>query len=218
MKFWLVVPAAGSSQRFGGDQPKQFLCIDGISVLTHTLNRFLSHPDLLGVQVVLPQGQSAPDDLPSDSRIQSCTGGDTRRDSVLAGCQALTHRGAADTDRVLVHDAARPLLPRADIDALLQALTQSAAYLVAPVADTLRDHQGQTLDRDGIHRVLTPQGAELAQMIKALEQGPQGLTDEAAYLLQAGVETQAVVGDGINQKITWPRDLALAQALMSEVT
>lgn len=218
MSFWLVIPAAGHGRRIGSTQPKQFLQLRGRSVLAHTLDRFLPLDGLLGVQIALPAGAELPSDCNADPRIQSCVGGESRRDSVLSACRALQSRGAQPSDPVLVHDAARPLVPTQDILAVLDALSSSAAYLVAPVADTLRNHQGQTLDREAIHRVLTPQGAQLEQLVLALSSIEAELTDEAAYLIESGVRAQAVVGDGINQKITWPRDLALADALLSEVT
>ena len=218
MKFWCVIPAAGRGARFGADHPKQFCLLQGQSVLTQTVSRFLPHPDLAGIQLVLPPGMAAPDDLPDDSRIQFSQGGASRRDSVLSGCRdLLSSRQAAPADRVLVHDAARPLLPRADLQAVLEQMAHSAAYLVAPVADTLRDHAGQTLDRDQIWRVLTPQGAGLGQLIQALQSTEAELTDEVAYLQQIGVQAQAVPGNPINQKITWPADLRWANSMINEL-
>lgn len=214
----MVIPAAGQGARFDATQPKQFHMLAGRSVLTQTLSRFIDHPDLAGIQVVLPSDSEPPDDLIHDPRIQLSVGGATRARSVLAGLSDLLQRpGASPSDMVLVHDAARPLLPRSDLERLLAALTDGPAYLAAPVADTLRTHSGDTLDRDRIWRVLTPQGAALGSLADAIRQSTQELTDDVAYLQSVGMECRAIEGDPVNQKITWPRDLAWANAVWSEL-
>lgn len=208
--FYLVIAAAGVGQRSGRDGPKQFETIAGQSLLTLTLSRFLGHPALAGVVVALAPSQTPPADFPTDSRIQTCVGGATRAASVVNACRALDAPGDAC---VLVHDAARPFVSHADIDALLAAFEPGrGVYLVAPVADTLRDHDGRTLDRDRIHRVLTPQGAARDALLGALA-APLSATDEVAYLQAAGVACDAVTSDGHNLKITHPGDWALADAL-----
>lgn len=212
MKFWCVIPAAGSGTRFQSDIPKQFLSLAGHSLVSFVCQRILNHPNLAGLVLVLPGEAQLPDDLPQDPRLHHCVGGETRRDSVLAGCQYLSGIAEAD-DVVLVHDAARPLILMRDIDALLVQLQQSPAYLVAPVADTLRHRDGSALDRDSVWRVLTPQGARLGQLCTALLQADV-LTDEVAYLQRIGLDPVAVPGSSDNQKITWPGDLRWAESLL----
>lgn len=208
--FYLVIPAAGIGLRSGRTGPKQFETVGGHSLLTLTLSRFLGHPALAGVMVALAPNQSPPDDFPVDPRIRLCVGGDTRALSVLKACQAL--RAPADA-WVLVHDAARPFVTHDDIDALLDSLADDrAVYLVGAVADTLRTHDGETLPRERIHRVLTPQGARLGTLIRALDLPVTG-TDEVSYLQAAGVPCVPVESMGHNLKITHPGDWALADAL-----
>lgn len=218
MKFWVVIPAAGQGTRFDADRPKQFHLLAGKSVLAQTLSRFIDHPQLAGIQVVLPDDCPPPADIPEDPRIQYSVGGATRASSVLSGLTDLLMRPDSDVDDwVLVHDAARPLLPAEDLEALLQALNNGPAYLAAPVAETLRTHNGETLDRDAIWRVLTPQGATLSMLTEAISQTDENLTDDIAYLQAAGHPCQAIAADPINQKVTWPRDLRLANAVWGEL-
>lgn len=215
MKFWVIIPAAGSGQRFGSDLAKQFQQVRGRSVLDWTLSRFLDHPDLAGIQVVLPAGVEPFNHWNSDL-IRCCVGGQTRRDSVLAGCRALLEQGVDKDTPVLVHDAARPLLPQNDLNQVLSAVQSGPACLVAPVADTLRTHQGETLDRDRIFRVLTPQAASLDALVSSLDID-HVFTDEVAYLQAAGHQVTPVIGDPVNLKITWPKDIRWAEIYLNEL-
>ena len=124
------------------DRPKQYLDLDGRTILEHTLDCFLTHPNLRGLVVSL-----AADDpwwpslaCASDSRIHRAAGGSERANSVLGGLRQLRELGADARDWVLVHDAARPNLARTDLDRLLSELAEDpvGGLLAVPVRDTLK--------------------------------------------------------------------------------
>jgi 2-C-methyl-D-erythritol 4-phosphate cytidylyltransferase len=220
--YWLVVPAAGRGRRMAAgptEPPKQYLPIDGRAVVEHALAPFLADDRLRGACVALAADDATFATLPvaRDPRVRTTTGGAERRDSVAAGLRALAAAGADDDDWVLVHDAARPCLDRADLDRLLDALPASpdGALLAAPVADTLKraDADGRverTVDRSDLWRALTPQAARLGRLQAALAAAP-GATDEAAALEATGARPRLVAGSGANLKITAPADLELAR-------
>ncbi|HEV7633779.1 MAG TPA: 2-C-methyl-D-erythritol 4-phosphate cytidylyltransferase [Steroidobacteraceae bacterium] len=224
MRYWLVMPAAGSGSRSGLAQPKQYAEIAGRSVIEWSLQPFLDDARCQGLMVAL-----APDDtrfanlgLPSaGTRLRHCAGGARRCDSVLAALQALP---AADGDWVLVHDAARPCVTTADIDSLLAALQGHATggLLAVPLSDTLKRADGanealDTLPREGLWRALTPQmfrfGPLRDALEKALRTGVQP-TDEAQAMELAGLRPALVAGSPQNIKITTEQDLALAARIL----
>lgn len=222
---WALVPAAGSGQRMGGELPKQYLPLAGQPVLLHTLKRLCQYPHIVAVQVALaaddPHWPALAAMLPADKLLPPATGGDSRAISVLNGLLALA-RHAAPTDWVMVHDAARPCLRQADLDALVAALdTGDGAILGVPVADTLkRVDSGMitaTVDRSGLWRAFTPQvfrlGA-LQQALQAVLAEDVDITDEASAMAWAGYQPRMVRGHGDNIKITLPEDLLLAERVL----
>jgi 2-C-methyl-D-erythritol 4-phosphate cytidylyltransferase len=199
MNYWVVLPAAGRSERFGGSAPKQYEALPGGLVLEHALAPFLrlSSPDLSGtvlsgtvlrgVVVVLGAADTRFAALPlaQHPQVTTTTGGASRAESVLAGLNAVRARGGAADDWVLVHDAARPCLGAAELAALLAALAtpagaSSGALLALPVADTVK-RSGvvgagglgpvvtATVPREGLWRALTPQAFRLGALTAALE-------------------------------------------------
>ena len=140
--FWVVIPAAGIGSRMAADRPKQYLQLAGKSILEHTLGCFLDHPGLRGMVVSLAVDDPYWAQLPSakDSRIHRADGGRERADSVRNGLLRLRELGAGEQDWVLVHDAARPNLQRADLDRLLTELADDpvGGLLAVPVRDTLK--------------------------------------------------------------------------------
>src|SRR5579863_9913391 len=155
MKYWLVMPAAGIGRRFGTDRPKQYARLCGRTVIECALEPFLTDPRCAAAVVAL-----APDDpywtaiaIPT---VLVAAGGDERSYSVRKGLAALADRANRD-EWVLVHDAARPCLPRRDLDRLLAELATHpvGGLLATPAADTLKrsDASGevqQTVDRAGL--------------------------------------------------------------------
>jgi 2-C-methyl-D-erythritol 4-phosphate cytidylyltransferase len=218
-RFWLVIPAAGVGARMQADRPKQYLQLAGRCIIEHTLECFLNHPDLAGVVVCLAQDDPYWPTLAcaQDPRIQRANGGLERADSVLQGLLQLTHMGAGEEDWVLVHDAARPNLSRADLDLLLAELASDAVggLLAVPVRDTLKragadGRVAQTIDRSQVWQAYTPQMFRLANLQHSLADAlvaNVAITDEASALEWAGYAPRLIEGRADNLKITHPQDL-----------
>lgn len=226
-RYWGVIPAAGIGARMGGSLPKQYLELDGTSVLEHSVSRLLARPDLVAVVVVIH-----PDDahwrrlpLSDDPRVITVEGGRRRCDSVLAGLNELTLRAAAD-DWVLVHDAARPCAHPDSLEQLCSAVVDHpvGGLLGVPVVDTLKrvDAGGVvecTESRRGLWQAHTPQAFRyqlLHQCLaRAIVRGAE-VTDEASALEWAGHRPLMVSGRSDNLKITRPEDLALARSILAQ--
>jgi 2-C-methyl-D-erythritol 4-phosphate cytidylyltransferase len=222
---WAVVPAAGGGTRMHADRPKQYLSLLGRPILVRTLERLGSYPRLRGMLVGI-----ADDDVywPTLGRtipglLGTYTGGAQRAQTVLNGLRMLADYAAPD-DWVLVHDAARPCLRHADLDALLAAVAGHAdgGLLALPVNDTVKraDHNGcieETVPRTGLWRALTPQvfrlGALTTALEKALADGVE-ITDEASAMEYDGARPRLVHGQADNIKITVPEDLMLAEVFL----
>ncbi|NQD37081.1 2-C-methyl-D-erythritol 4-phosphate cytidylyltransferase [Permianibacter sp. IMCC34836] len=223
---WAVIPAAGSGSRLGADRPKQYLDLLGHSVLWHTVQQFQSDSRFAGVMLALAADDAHfPQSDVATTPVLTCVGGATRQASVFAALQALAGKAQAD-DWIFVHDAARPLLLRSDLDQLFAVLAQEnvGALLGAPVADTLkrRDPHGRvtgTVDRDGLWRALTPQVFRYRILHAALQQAEQAgvvHTDDTAAVEQLGLFATMLRGRDDNLKITQGQDLAMAEQILRE--
>lgn len=223
---WAVVPAAGRGLRFGADMPKQYLDVDGAPLIAHTLQALMAHPSIDGVVVVLAADDALwPQWVAVGGKpVLTCTGGDTRAASVLAGLAALPDEVRAD-DFVLVHDAARPNIGLVDLDALLERGRNDlvGAILASPVRDTLKrggDDGGidGTEPRDDLWRALTPQLFRRLQLTRALEAALEAgdvVTDESMAMERLGHRPLLVEGSADNLKVTTPADLALFALLLA---
>ncbi|ROR32236.1 2-C-methyl-D-erythritol 4-phosphate cytidylyltransferase [Inmirania thermothiophila] len=221
-RLWVVVPAAGRGTRMGADRPKQYLRLAGRPVLEHALHRACAHPAAAGAVVALAADDGGWGEVrpPEGVAVATVTGGAERCDSVRAALAALAGRARAE-DLVAVHDAARPCLPRRDLEAVVAAAAADAdgALLALPVGDTLkREAEGrvaETVPREGLWRALTPQVFRYGLLREALE-GAAGapVTDEAAAVERLGRRPRLVAGSPLNLKITHPGDLALAAAAL----
>ena len=227
IRYWAVVPAAGVGRRMGGDIPKQYLELNGRPVIDHTLERLVTHPAISQTVVTL-----APDDgwwpestFAGHADVVRVEGGAERCHSVLNGLQHLSGL-AAETDWVLVHDAARPCLRPSDIDRLIERLADhpTGGLLGMPVRDTMKraDDSGQireTVCRENLWHAFTPQMFRLGPLrdalTTALEQGSL-VTDEASAMELAGHSPLMVEGHPDNIKITRPEDLYLAAFYLSQ--
>ena len=205
-----IIVAAGRGLRAGGALPKQWQCLAGRPVLAHAVEAFARHPEVSEVVLVLH-----PEDLDrwDGATVTLCAGGETRQASVLAGLRA------TGADRVLIHDAARPLVPAAVIDRVLAALdTDPGAAPALPVADTLwHGTDGRVAgiaDREGLFAAQTPQGFHREAILAAHEAAPPGATDDVAVARAAGLTVAIVEGDARNFKITYPGDLARAETML----
>ncbi|MEN9500812.1 MAG: 2-C-methyl-D-erythritol 4-phosphate cytidylyltransferase [Pseudomonadota bacterium] len=233
-RVWIVIPAAGVGSRMQADRPKQYLPLAGKTVIEHTLACFSEHPAVAGIVVAITQGDPYWAELTATSlgecgNIHTAKGGKERADSVLNGLDYLHEQlQVADEAWVLVHDAARPCLSRADLDKLLASREQcgdAGALLAVPVRDTMKraqpdaPHVAHTEDRNGLWHALTPQMAKLGILREALAAGLQRgvpITDEASALEHAGLHPLLVEGDARNLKITRPADLALAEFFLAK--
>lgn len=221
---WAVVPAAGKGSRFGGGTPKQYLALAGKPLVQHALEAVLDHPRVAGVVVAL-----AADDLHwpgwdtlRGKPVLSCTGGAERADSVLAALRAIP--AAMADGLVLVHDAARPNLARADLERLVEVADThpDGAVLGAPVRDTLKRASDAatilgTEPREQLWRVFTPQAFRWRVLLQALERARDDgitVTDEAMAVERTGAQPRLVEGREDNLKVTTPADLRLMEALL----
>jgi 2-C-methyl-D-erythritol 4-phosphate cytidylyltransferase len=224
---WAIVPAAGIGTRMLADRPKQYLELDGQTILEHTLRRLASHPRITGIIVAI-----ASDDpwwptlkFDNDVVIHVVDGGKERADSVLNALNKLTEI-TRDDPWVLVHDAARPCLRHQDINTMLTTLSEHSigGILAVPVNDTVKRVDSaqeitETVCRNGLWRAMTPQMFRLKTLSKALKQAKQqGLvvTDDASAMELAGFAPMIVEGHPDNIKITLPQDLALARLFLQQ--
>ncbi|HEX4824889.1 MAG TPA: 2-C-methyl-D-erythritol 4-phosphate cytidylyltransferase [Candidatus Polarisedimenticolaceae bacterium] len=207
-----IVVAAGASTRFGGRVPKQFLPLDGETVVARSVRAIASCPGIDRVLVVLsPEVLDGPHAAALRDLAAVVPGGSTRMRSVLAGVEA-----ADGADLVLVHDAARPFVPASVVRDVLEAAARHGAAIPAlPAGDTVkREDAGgfvlETLDRKALRLAQTPQGARRDWLLEALRSAAAAgaeVTDEAQALERAGRRVAIVPGAAENVKITTPDDL-----------
>jgi 2-C-methyl-D-erythritol 4-phosphate cytidylyltransferase len=221
---WFVIAAAGRATRYGGTVPKPYLRIAGRTLLEHCLRTLTSVAGIAGGVAVLAFGDRRFERLPATvrRRVVAVAGGPTRALSVLNGLQALIT--ADEKDWVIVHDAARPCVPRQDVSSLISACRRDAVggLLALPIADTVKqaDDDGRslrTLPRERLWRAVTPQMFRYGLLLRALSQAlAEGFdpTDEAAAIEKLGQRPRLVVGSPLNFKITRPADLPLAEAVL----
>ncbi|MGH8141201.1 MAG: 2-C-methyl-D-erythritol 4-phosphate cytidylyltransferase [Steroidobacteraceae bacterium] len=240
MRYWLVMPAAGSGRRFGG--AKQYAALGARTVLEAALQLFIEDPRCAGGSLVLaaddPHRHALGERLAP--RFQVVSGGAERAHSVCNGLEALCAR-AHPQDWVLVHDAARPCLSAADLARLLEHAEGEpvGALLAIPIVDTVRraepaapahpaSAQGaprpsaprsvETLPRDSLWLAQTPQMFRLAPLRAALERAiaeRRAPTDEAQAMEWQGLSARLVQARDGNLKVTNASDLALAEAILA---
>ncbi len=223
--FDAVVVAAGSGIRLGGGVPKALRLLAGRPLVWHAV-RTLRQAGVERLIVVaaaeqLPAFRAALDD------VELVPGGVERRHSVLAGLQRLASAGDPEPGErvVLVHDAARPLVPLEVVRRVWSAVQDGAAAVVpvVPVTDTVRqlgnDSQQDSvlLDRTRLRAVQTPQGFDLATLLDAHRaNGHRAVTDDASLCEFAGHQVALVEGSAASIKITHPGDLAVAELLLAQ--
>jgi 2-C-methyl-D-erythritol 4-phosphate cytidylyltransferase len=221
-RFFALIPAAGAGARMGLDGPKQYAMLGGRAVIDRTLDAFRACPAITATFVVL-----SPDDRAfewaSEEVVPLYCGGATRRDSVLAGLEAMGEQVRPD-DWVLVHDAARPGVTVELIERLIAECRDDAVggLLALPVADTLKraedaaaDEHARgavTVERSGLWAAQTPQMFRSELLLRALRASDQ-VTDEAGAVEALGLRPKLVRGSPRNFKLTYRDDLALAAAL-----
>ena len=204
-----LIVAAGRGLRAGGGEPKQWRDLAGQTVLARTIAAFARHPAIDQIVLVLH-----PDDLErfADDGVDVVPGGATRQESVVAGLTAVT------APRVLIHDAARPLIGAAVIDRVCAALDEATGAAPAlAVTDALWRGDGHVTalqDREGLFRAQTPQGFHTAAIRAAHAAHSLPAADDVAVALAAGLDVAIVAGDEDNLKITHAADFARAERLL----
>jgi 2-C-methyl-D-erythritol 4-phosphate cytidylyltransferase len=227
---YALLPAAGTGTRMADALPKQYLRLGGKPMLWHAANALML-PQVETVFVVLAPGDTEfvkEDWKAFGERLQPLyCGGAARRDSVCNGLVAAM--AAIDVDDwILVHDAARPCVPRADLERLMaECSTDSIGGILAiPAADTVKtaakDETGAmriagTQDRSILWLAQTPQMFRAGLLLDALRRS-RGATDEASAVEQLGLRPRLVAGSRENLKVTFPEDVAIAEAILARRT
>ena len=218
-RIWALIPCAGTGSRSGADGPKQYQPVAGKPLVLHTLAAFAAVPRVSGTMVVVSKGDDFFDKQDAIVLVAAC-GGSTRAASVFNGLNALLDHGAAPTDWVLVHDAARCLITPEQINTLMDACLGDAVggLLALKLPDTLkREVDGrvaQTLERADKWLAQTPQMFRIGDLRAALQAAGDAVTDEASALEFVGKAPLLVEGSAQNFKVTYPQDFALAQAIL----
>jgi len=225
MKVGAIIPAAGRGKRIGASVPKQFLEIQGKPLLHHTLTVFASCKLIDYVVLVMPRAdvdEIGEDWLNKYAIVREVVvGGEQRQDSVYNGFNSLEE----GTDIVVVHDGVRPFTTPQMITATVEAAQQHGAAITAiPVSDTVKQAVDgfvkQTVPRDGLWRVQTPQAFQrglLQQAFKKAKKDSYYGTDEGSLVEYLGERVKIVPGSELNIKITRKEDLVLGESLLSRI-
>ena len=217
---WAVVVAAGRGERFGGEYPKAFAKLGGQAMLAESLGRLDSSDWIDAIVVVAPTDWEEPaillaEELGAGKVSAVVPGGETRAASVRAGVAEVPPEAAV----ILVHDAARPLVSPEVLERVLGALGEGwdGAVPALPVSDTLKRTDGpaitETIDRDGLYAVQTPQAFSAETLRRALSGGGEA-TDCAGLVERAGGRVRVVEGDPRLLKVTTPAELELVERLL----
>lgn len=218
-EIFAIVVGAGSGERFGRLKQLDLLC--GKSVLQHSLTAAANAcdtvvavvPDALVDQIELGMAEF------SGRQIFAAAGGSTRAESVRCGIRALSKQasGWPDGSIVVVHDAARPLASQEIFQRVIAAVKDGAdaAVPVIEVTDTIRHTETGSVDRSLLRAVQTPQAFK-AEMLEAAHAESPEATDDATLVEAIGGKVVLVEGSPDNIKITRPRDLAVAEALLRQ--
>ena len=225
MQVFAILPAAGLGTRMAGPQPKQFLSLDGIPILIHSLRAFAAVQRVTAIYVAvrkpeMERVQAQVSEYGFADRVHVVEGGDTRQESVVHALDALP---AQPDDVVLIHDAVRPLIDPATIDRTIDAVVEHGSAIVGlPAIDTIKQVERtahgaiitSTIPREFVVLAQTPQGFRFGLLHKAMTEAmADGFvgTDEASVIERAGHRVAVVHGSQVNLKITQPGDLELAE-------
>jgi 2-C-methyl-D-erythritol 4-phosphate cytidylyltransferase len=220
---WAVIVAAGRGERLGSDRPKAFAKLNGRALLAESLERLEASEWIDSIVLVAPEGWEEPaillaEELGAGKVSASVPGGATRTESVRAGMAEVPEEALV----VLVHDAARPIVPDEVIERVLGPLgeTWDGAAPALPIADTLKRAAPdgavvETVDRSGLYAVQTPQ-AFLAEVLrKALVGDVEDASDCAGLVEAQGGRVKLVEGDRRLVKVTTPEDLTFVESLLA---
>lgn len=226
LKVTAIVPAAGSGLRMKGKVPKQFLLLDGLPILVHTLKALELAPKIDEVILVVPESQISfcRTEIVNKYNLKKISkvipGGEQRQDSVYEGLRAVS----PDTDWVMVHDGVRPFVTQEMIGSAIETAKEAkdGAVVAIPMRDTPKevssDQITKTLDRERLWLAQTPQVFRRSLFLRAHEEArSQGIygTDDAALVERLEGCVRIVLGSEENIKVTTPADLKLAEAIIA---
>jgi 2-C-methyl-D-erythritol 4-phosphate cytidylyltransferase len=221
-----LIPAAGQGRRMGGPLEKQFLLLEGIPLLAHTLRVFESSPLIHGIVVVVPKDrmelvqEKILEQYNISKLLAMVAGGPHRQESVRLGLEAL----GSGWELVVVHDGARPLVSSELIARCVEtALLHGAAIAAVPTTDTVKevDPEGFVLStprRERLWMVQTPQAFRHDWLLRAhMEAQKEGFlgTDDASLVERLGHRVKVVQGSYENIKVTTASDLKLAREILA---
>jgi 2-C-methyl-D-erythritol 4-phosphate cytidylyltransferase len=222
-RFHVVIPAAGNGSRMGANTPKQYLNLNGKTLIQHVIKVFDQSARINSIHILINQEDAhwRSTYLISSSKLQvHYCGADTRAGTVLNGLEAIQDQVNSD-DWVLVHDAARPGLSNLLLNQLISTLENDivGGLLAMPLADTLKradvdQRVEETIPRNGLWQAQTPQMFRYSTLKKALTEFNGTPTDEAEAIEALGLKPQLVTGELRNLKVTYPQDLAVLSALL----
>jgi 2-C-methyl-D-erythritol 4-phosphate cytidylyltransferase len=229
LAYHALIPAGGTGTRLGAGQAKQYVMLAGKPMLWHAVASVALAPIENVFVVLAPEDRefARHDWSAFQGRLEPLyCGGATRRDSVYNGLVAAMAAVDAD-DWVLVHDAARPCLPKQDLESLIRETRDDGigGILALPAADTVKkagkDEGGAlrvaaTEDRSQLWLAQTPQMFRCGLLAEALRTAKGAVTDEAAAVEQMGLKPRLVAGSRENIKVTFAEDLGIAEAILGK--
>ncbi|MEN6669113.1 2-C-methyl-D-erythritol 4-phosphate cytidylyltransferase [Psychrobacter sp. B38] len=238
-RIYAMIVAAGRGSRFGAPVAKQYTMLQGQTLLQHSVARLACSKYIDQCLLVIAAKDSTAQTLDFMLPVRYTVGGEERWQSVQAGVAAIDRIGADDADLVLIHDAARPVVPRHDIDQVIEAAMGDpyGAILATPVADTLKTaytpselteealdvsykhtYAKRTIDRSHMWQAQTPQvfrlGA-LRQVLNHVSANQLTITDEASAFEYLDLPIRLVTGSRQNLKLTYPDDAVLIGAILT---
>ena len=222
--FVAIIPAAGIGSRFNGDTPKQYIKIDGKTILERSIEKIINHKFCLELVVCTSEEDIWFDELEisRDPRIKKLIGGKTRSESVLKGVNYFNEKNR-DFSRFLIHDSVRPCLDDRDLTKILDTSQEDFDGFVLgfPATDTLKNVTSNnkieiTIDREKVWHAQTPQVFSKEILISAFKNKEKigEFTDEASLLEAQGAKIQMVNGSPNNIKLTYKEDLNTIKSII----
>jgi 2-C-methyl-D-erythritol 4-phosphate cytidylyltransferase len=218
--FYAIIVAGGKGKRMNNDLPKQFIPVNSLPIMMHSIRAFYQNeyqPQIILViaETDLAHWQNLIKQYQFDIPHQIVFGGEERFHSVKNGLSKIKNQNSI----IAIHDAVRPLVSQQTISGCFKtALTKGNAIAAIPSKDSVRSLKNglsEALDRSEIYLVQTPQTFQYHQLNKAYEQNFSGsFTDDASVVEKAGFMIELESGDRFNFKITFPEDLIIAETLL----
>ena len=210
MKNVALIVAAGNSVRFKTNIPKQYIEVNGKTVLRWSIERFLKNKDIDAVMVVISQNHQHfyEDAIKGANLLPPTFGGDTRKQSVFSGLKALEK---LNPEKVLIHDSARPLVSTDLINEVIKKLDDYEAVDIGlPITDTVKQQDKdviKVINRDRLYATQTPQGFNFKTILRLHKDIQGDYTDDISLCLKGNVKICKILGEKNNIKITNPDDL-----------